>query len=183
MKLLMHICCAPCTVYPIKELRSDGHDICGLFYNPNIHPYREYRRRLDTLATYADQDKLNVIYPEEYNIENFLRNIVFREKDRCRYCYFERLKYVALRAKEEDFDGFTTTLLYSKYQNHEMIKHIGENIALEHKIIFYYRDFRIGWQEGIKISKQMGLYRQPYCGCIYSEKERFCSSIEMSINT
>lgn len=175
MRLLLHICCAPCTVYPIKVLRSDGHDICGLFYNPNIHPYREYKQRLDTLKTYADRDKLNIMCPEEYNIESFLRNIAFREKDRCRYCYFERLNYTALRAKEGNFSGFTTTLLYSKYQDHEIIKNIGKNVALEHKISFYYQDFRVGWQEGIKISKAMGLYRQPYCGCIYSEKERFYS--------
>ena len=173
MKLLMHICCAPCAIYPLQLLRSDGYDIHGLFYNPNIHPYREYQKRLDTLKSYAGQCGLNVEYAEEYNIEDFLRSVAFREKDRCRYCYFDRLSYVACRAREEGFDAFTTTLLYSKFQNHEMIKNIGENIGLEHKIKFYYKDFRVGWIEGQKLSKEIGLYRQPYCGCIYSEKERF----------
>jgi len=173
MKLLMHICCAPCTVYPFQTLSSDGHDIHGLFYNPNIHPYREYRKRLDTLAEYANKCGLSVTYQEEYNLEEFLRNIAFREKDRCRYCYYDRLRHTVYRAKEGRFDGFTTTLLYSKFQDHVLIKKIGESLAIEHQLKFYYQDFRIGWLHGIKISKEMGMYRQPYCGCIYSEKERF----------
>jgi len=173
MKLLMHICCAPCTVYPFQTLSSDGHDIHGLFYNPNIHPYREYRKRLDTLAEYANKCGLSVTYQEEYNLEEFLRNIAFREKDRCRYCYYDRLRHTVYRAKEGRFDGFTTTLLYSKFQDHVLIKKIGENLAIEHQLKFYYQDFRMGWLHGIKISKEMGMYRQPYCGCIYSEKERF----------
>jgi len=173
MKLLMHICCAPCTVYPLKVLRFDGHDIHGVFYNPNIHPYREYKKRLDCLQAYADQCGLSVASPKEYNMEEFLRNVAFREKDRCRHCYYERLQYSARSAKEGGFEGFTTTLLYSKFQDHEMIKDIGNSLASDHKIRFYYRDFRIGWTDGIKDSKEMGLYRQPYCGCIYSEKERF----------
>jgi predicted adenine nucleotide alpha hydrolase (AANH) superfamily ATPase len=175
MKLLMHICCAPCTVYPLQILRSDRHDLYGLFYNPNIHPYREYKKRLDTLVTFATQVGLSVKCPEEYNMEDFLRNVAFREKDRCRYCYYGRLQNAAHRAKEERFEGFTTTLLYSKFQDHAMIKNIGESLAIELKIKFYYRDFRVGWMDGIKVSKEMGLYRQPYCGCIYSEKERFYS--------
>jgi hypothetical protein len=173
MKLLMHICCAPCTIYPLQELRTDGHDVCGLFYNPNIHPYREYRRRLDTLTEYADKSGLNVTCEEEYDLEAFLRNTAFREKDRCRYCYFDRLQRTVDIAKEGRFDGFTTTLLYSKFQDHALIKKIGESLAVEHQIEFYYQDFRIGWSDGIRISREMDMYRQPYCGCIYSEKERF----------
>jgi hypothetical protein len=76
-------------------------------------------------------------------------------------------------AKEGRFDGFTTTLLYSKFQDHALIKKIGESLAIEHQLKFYYEDFRVGWLDGIKISKEMAMYRQPYCGCIYSEKERF----------
>ena len=173
MKLLMHICCAPCTVYPFQTLISDGHDIHGLFYNPNIHPYREYRKRLDTLTEYSNQCGLRVTYEEEYNLEEFLRNTAFREKDRCHYCYFDRLQRTARSTREGRYDGFTTTLLYSKFQNHGMIKEIGESLAVEHQVRFYYQDFRVGWLNGIMISKEMGMYRQPYCGCVYSEKERF----------
>jgi predicted adenine nucleotide alpha hydrolase (AANH) superfamily ATPase len=147
--------------------------LCGLFYNPNIHPYREYEKRLGTLKTYAAQCNLSIMYSDEYRMEEFLRNVAFREKDRCRYCYYDRLQHSAHKAKEEGFEGFTTTLLYSTFQDHDMIRNIGESLAIENRIKFYYRNFREGWLEGIKVSKEMGMYRQPYCGCVYSEKERF----------
>jgi len=173
MKLLLHICCAPCTIYPLKILKLDGHEIRGFYYNPNIHPYLEYKKRLDTLKNFAEQELLPIISFSEYPMETFLKNVAFLESDRCRYCYYDRLTNTARMAKAENLDGFTTTLLYSKFQNHEMIKNIGESLANEYHITFYYHDFRVGWTEGVRISKEMGMYRQPYCGCIYSEKERF----------
>jgi len=173
MKILLHICCAPCAIYPLKTLRKSDHDVCGLFYNPNIHPYLEYKRRLDALIDYSDTVKMRLIRSDDYPMEEFLRNVVFREKERCRYCYYSRLKHLAHIARRGRFEGFTTTLLYSKFQDHEMIKNIGENLAKEYGVKFYYQDFREGWKEGIKISKDLNIYRQQYCGCIYSEKERF----------
>ena len=170
MKLLMHICCAPCTIYPLEELRSCGHDVQGLYYNPNIHPYLEYRKRLDALAQYADRCSLPVTYDEGYDLEGFLRNVAFREKERCVYCYRVRMYRTAHLAKEGGFEAFTTTLLYSKFQKHAVIKEIGESLEKEHGVKFYYRDFRLGWQKGIAQSKEMGMYRQPYCGCVYSER-------------
>jgi predicted adenine nucleotide alpha hydrolase (AANH) superfamily ATPase len=154
-------------------LKSEGHEINGLFYNPNIHPYLEYKKRLDTLKIYAGQERLSLSFSEEYPMELFFRRVVSREADRCWYCYYDRLTKTARTAKSENQDGFTTTLLYSKFQNHEMIKDIGESLANEYGIRFYYHDFRNGWTEGVRISKEMGMYRQPYCGCLYSEKERF----------
>jgi epoxyqueuosine reductase len=174
MKLLLHICCAPCTIYPLKILKSEGHDVHGLFYNPNIHPYLEYKKRLDTLKIYAGQEQLAFSFSDDYPIEMFFRKVAFRENDRCQYCYSDRLIKTAREAKKGKYDGFTTTLLYSKFQNHEMVKYIGESVANEQGIMFYYHDFREGWAEGIRVSKEIGMYRQPYCGCIYSEKERFC---------
>jgi predicted adenine nucleotide alpha hydrolase (AANH) superfamily ATPase len=173
MKLLLHLCCAPCTIYPLQQLRQAGHEISGLFCNPNIHPYLEYARRLETLKEYADRRSLTVIYPEGYEMEAFLRSVAFREADRCLHCYYLRLSFTAMTAKQRAFDGFTTTLLYSKFQKHEIIKAIGESLAKEFEISFYYQDFRAGWVEGVRISKEMGMYRQPTCGCIYSEKERY----------
>jgi len=173
VKILLHICCAPCTIYPLNILKHDGYDVCGLFYNPNIHPYLEYKRRLDTLKEYADKEGLKVIWTDEYNIEDFLRNVAFREKDRCRYCYWMRLKYTVDVARAERFEAFTTTLLYSKFQDHETIKTIGESLAKDYGLKFHYHDFREGWAEGTKISRELMMYRQLYCGCIYSEKERF----------
>jgi predicted adenine nucleotide alpha hydrolase (AANH) superfamily ATPase len=173
MKLLMHICCGPCTIYPLKELRTYGHDVTGLFYNPNIHPYLEYSRRKQTLQDYAEKILLNVLWPEGYLLEEFLSQVASRSEDRCIYCLTDRLKFTALQAKKENYDAFTSTLLYSRYQKHDLIRQIGETLGLQFGIHFHYDDFRSGWNEGVRISHEMGMYRQPYCGCIYSEKERF----------
>ena len=100
----------------------------------------------------------------------------YNGKARCSYCYFSRLEATAQAAKENDFDYFSSSLLYSKYQDHEMIKRIGMGLAEKYGVPFYYDDFRIGWKEGIKESKEMGLYRQQYCGCIFSEKERYLTN-------
>jgi predicted adenine nucleotide alpha hydrolase (AANH) superfamily ATPase len=173
LKGLIHVCCANCLIYPLRVWREEGWEITGFFYNPNIHPYQEYRRRLETVKEYERQAGLKVICRNDYDLEGFLRGVVYREHERCGYCYLSRLEITAQEAKAGGFDAFTTTLLYSKYQNHSLIKEIGETLAKQFSIPFYYRDFRKGWQEGIRASKAMGLYRQQYCGCIYSEKERY----------
>ena len=177
LKILLHICCAPCTIYPLRILRQEGNEVCGLFYNPNIHPYLEYRRRFDTLVSYAGEERLAVVREETYPLEAFLRQIAFREEDRCRYCYHLRLSHAARIAKRERFDAFTTTLLYSRYQKHDLIREVAEDVAGSQGIPFLYRDFREGWSEGVRISKEKGMYRQPYCGCIFSEKERYFRNI------
>lgn len=173
MKLLLHICCAPCSIVPVGTLFEKGFDVMGFFYRHNIHPYRECLKRQETLESYAKSINLHVIYQERYDLEGFVRNIVFRESERCRYCYYERLKSTAEIAKQGGFDYFSTTLLYSKYQQHELIRSIGDSLADSTGIAFYYSDFRTGWQKGVQKSRQLGMYRQPYCGCIYSEKERY----------
>ncbi len=173
MKTLLHICCAPCSIYPVKTLRADGIDPTGYFYNNNIHPYTEYVKRRDALAQYAKLSGLEVIFRDDYDLEGFLRATVYREANRCSFCYFERLNAAALYAREAGYDSFTTTLLYSIYQKHDLIKEIGESAGKSTGIPFYYRDFRTGWKEGVNESKRLELYRQKYCGCIYSEKERY----------
>ncbi|MFC1828488.1 epoxyqueuosine reductase QueH [Thermodesulfobacteriota bacterium] len=173
MKILLHICCAPCAIFPAQLLRHEGMDVMGYFYRNNIHPYRECVRRQETLASYAESIDLRVIYQEGYDMEEFIRNVAFRESERCTYCYHERLGSVARTAKRGKFDFFTTTLLYSKFQKHDMIKSIGESVGKVVGVPFYYRDFRADWTAGVEESKSLGMYRQQYCGCIYSEKERY----------
>ena len=173
MKLLLHICCAPCSIYPVKVLKEMGMDIMGFFYRYNIHPFQECMKREETLKQYSESIGLKVIYQADYKIEKFLQSIVFREKERCRYCYYDRLKATALVAKKGKFEGFTTTLLYSKFQNHELIRQTGEALAKEYGLKFFYHDFREGWKLGIEESKRLKMYRQQYCGCIYSEKDRY----------
>ena len=173
MKILMHTCCAPCSIYPLRILRDEGLTVMGYFYRHNIHPYTECLRRQETLKAFADRHQLKLIVQEGYDLEGFVRNVVYREKDRCRHCYFDRLRSAALVARKGKFDAFTSTLLYSKFQKHEMIREIGASVAEETGVPFHYQDFRTGWQEGVAVSKREGMYRQTYCGCIYSEKERF----------
>ena len=173
MKLLLHICCAPCAVYPVEVIRSMDMTVMGFFFRHNIHPFTECRKREDTLKTYAEHVDLKVIYQEGYEMEEFIRNVVFREKDRCAYCYHARLYATAKLAKHGRFDAFSSTLLYSKFQKHDLIGAIGHSVAKSVGIDFFYEDFRKGWKTGIETSKALNMYRQQYCGCIYSEKERY----------
>ncbi len=180
MRVLLHICCANCAITPLERLKEKGDEVTGYFFNPNIHPYQEYQKRLDALKQYSEKVGLNVIYRDEYLLEEFLRNVSHQVKERCRYCYEMRLEATAREAKKRAFDGFSTTLLQSSHQNHALIKETGERIAQKVGIPFYYEDFRQGWRKGVEVSKAMGLYRQQYCGCIYSEKERFLKPNKMS---
>jgi predicted adenine nucleotide alpha hydrolase (AANH) superfamily ATPase len=173
MKVLFHICCAPCALYPYFRLREEGVEPTGFFYNPNIHPYTEYRKRLETVKEFSLRTGLDVIYRDSYDLDEFLSRVVGTGALRCEQCYRMRLSAAANAARENGFGALTTSLLYSKYQKHDLIKGVAKEMAAECSVEFYYEDFRRGWREGIVESKAMGLYRQQYCGCIYSERERY----------
>ncbi len=173
MRLLLHMCCGPCAVYPVAALRREGHELHGFFCNPNIHPYREFRRRLGAARAFAEKAGLPVTWERDYGLKLFVRSVVFHERDRCRICYRLRLRRTARLAADMGLDGFTTTLLYSRYQKHDLIRQTGEWAAAQAGVPFFYQDFRAGWQAGIEGAIAMGLYRQAYCGCIYSEQERY----------
>lgn len=173
MNLLLHVCCAPCTTYPLKVLREAGVKAQGFFYNPNIHPYQEFKRRLVCVEDFSQLQDFPLVIVRDYGLKEFLREVVYHEAERCRLCYEIRLRATALKARETGADAFSTTLLYSRYQKHDLIRRTAEQMAKEYGIPFYYRDFREGWQEGIDLAKELELYRQPYCGCIYSEQERY----------
>jgi epoxyqueuosine reductase len=176
-RILLHTCCAPCIVHPAAVLREEGFTIHAFFYNPHIQPYQEFQKRLDTLKSYAEIEQIPLIVRNDYDPETFFRQVAFRETSRCVYCYSLRLNAAASLAKKSRFDAFTTTLLYSKHQKHELIISMAEEASRRHGIPFYYKDFRIGWSKGREKAKALGIYRQQYCGCIYSEMERFCPSI------
>jgi len=172
--LLVHACCGPCSITVFGALKDRGGDIRGFYYNPNIHPLTEYLRRKEALAAVGERLGVGVDFADaEYDPAVFLRQAAFREKDRCRSCYSLRLDRAARQAREQGMEGFTSTLLYSKYQDHEAIRAAGEAASQAYGIPFVYEDFRLGWEEGIRLSKQWELYRQPYCGCIYSEFDRY----------
>jgi predicted adenine nucleotide alpha hydrolase (AANH) superfamily ATPase len=175
MKMLVHICCGPCATYPLKILHEAGHELHGLFYNPNIHPLSEHALRLDSVKRLLELTGVSATIRDEYDVEEYFRRVAYREDDRCAACYYLRLEKAARFAASQGFNAFTTTLLVSPYQKHELIHQIGQNVGMECGIEFYYEDFRPGWPETRRMSREMNLYRQKYCGCIYSEKERFLS--------
>jgi predicted adenine nucleotide alpha hydrolase (AANH) superfamily ATPase len=243
LRVLVHVCCAPCFTSVHQSLKDSGHEVVGYFYNPNIHPYQEFLKRLHCVERYTALKPVEMIYNKEYDLDKYLvgalhakydppedlqaypkprkKNGGFQEKvemkeslqikltpkggpkagaststinidglnsqssnkkdihrssdfnPRCGYCINLRLAKTAKYAAENGFDAFTTTLLESKYQPHEYIRKIGSELAKLHGIEFFYKDFRAGWKESIRLSKKLQLYRQPYCGCIFSEYERF----------
>lgn len=172
-KLLLHICCGPCACFPVPALREEGFELMGYYYNPNIHPYTEWLKRKEALVQYAGAVDLNVIYDDDYPVLDYFQAISHREARRCFYCYQLRLEQAAHIAKKGKFDYFSTTLLVSKHQKHELIKELGEAIGKKYSVPFLYRDFREGYQQGAAASREMGIYRQQYCGCLYSEVERY----------
>lgn len=173
MRVLLHICCGPCATYCVEALRNEGYEVYGTFYNPNIHPYTEYQQRLESVEKFAEAAQLPLIGKPQYDMREFLRQVAFREHSRCQLCYYMRLKQTAAIARKGKFDAFTTTLLISPYQNRDMIVAIGEELARQNDIRFLAEDFRPGFKRSIELSKEHGLYRQQYCGCIYSEEERY----------
>ena len=181
MKILLHICCAPCAIYTTKKLkeRDDTELIEGFFYNPNIHPASEYIKRKESAEKLICTLGIKINFFRDLEFQDFFRKINFHEgQKRCSLCWQLRLDKTAEYAANNSFDAFTTTLLISPYQGQEKIKRIGEEAAGKYSASFLYEDFRPGFRESHKLSKEMGLYHQKYCGCIYSEKERLESPVE-----
>jgi predicted adenine nucleotide alpha hydrolase (AANH) superfamily ATPase len=173
MNLLLHVCCACCLCAPLNELRKEGFKVTGLFYNPNIHPLLEFRRRVKALRVFQESDPIPVIYCEDYGLREYLKNVNYEGDDRCADCYIMRLKFTAAYAHENGFDAFTSTMLFSVYQNHEQLKTFSENLAREYGIDFVYRDYRYLSECSHDIARKKMIYRQGYCGCIFSEYERY----------
>lgn len=173
MKLLMHICCANCCIHPIQSLKKRGVDITGYWYNPNIHPFTEYRERLNSLKFLEQEWNLSVEYDDTYGLRDFIRNVVNKEGNRCEYCYSIRLDEAARKARDYGMDAFTTSLLVSPYQKFDLIRQKGKEMAEKYNVTFLGEDFRPGYREGMKVSKDLGIYQQKYCGCIYSEMDRY----------
>ena len=173
--VLLHICCGPCSLYVVEELRGRGLDVVGYFYNPNIHPYMEYRKRIESLYKASQAMDYKLLVKTGYDIEDYFRAVASNEEFpvRCERCYELRLGRAAKMAKEKGLSRFTSTLFYSKYQDHDRMKRIAEKAAQDAGVEFLYIDFRKRWKEGVELSKKLGLYRQKYCGCLYSERERY----------
>ena len=146
--VLMHTCCAPCSLSCIDPLRAEGIEPVAFWYNPNIHPWKEYEARRDCLLAYAP------------------------------YCYQHRLEETALYAAEHGYEAFTSTLLASLYQDHDGIKAAAEKYARQYGVEFLYRDFRPNFRAGNQRARELGFYMQKYCGCVFSEQDRYQKQID-----
>ena len=177
-KTLLHTCCAPCSVSCVELLRSQGIEPVSYWFNPNIHPYQEYKARRDTLMAYAPSIGMELIVQEDYGLRGFVRAVAEDIDRRCGYCYEIRLEQTAKFAAENGFASFTTTLLVSPYQNHALLAETAERMAQRYGVAFLYRDFRPGFRDGQAKARELGLYMQKYCGCVFSEEERYQKQIQ-----
>lgn len=170
-RILLHICCAPCAIYPLKVLRERGFEVEGIFFNPNIHPQGEFIERQQAVAQLASKENLTVYYPQ-HRPSLFFEKVKKTLDNRCGICWKLRLSEVAKFAIKNNFSHFTSTLLVSPYQNIETINELGKDAARNFGLEFYFKDFRSGFHTAHNAAKSLGLYRQKYCGCLYSLEEQ-----------
>lgn len=179
-RLLIHACCAPCLVAVYDDtiknmINMDIDEFDVIWHNTNIHPKIEYEKRKETFVSYVNSMGKTPIMIDEYNMNKFISDVVNLDKTkykmRCEYCYVSRLEKVFEYAKENGYTHVTTTLLISPFQKHDVIKKVCESLAKKYDVIFLYKDYRPLFEEGQKKAKELGIYRQKYCGCIYSIDE------------
>jgi predicted adenine nucleotide alpha hydrolase (AANH) superfamily ATPase len=176
MKLLFHCCCGPCTLScldSLKKLVAANDEFKLFWYNPNIHPYTEYRARKNTFTQFAEKENLNNLIVDEYGLQFFLEAVSSDTQNRCEKCYRIRLGKTAETAARTGMDAFSTSLLVSPYQDHNAIRRVGEEVASRYNIAFLYHDFRAFFREGQVKAKARDMYMQKYCGCVFSEEERY----------
>jgi predicted adenine nucleotide alpha hydrolase (AANH) superfamily ATPase len=175
MKVLLHICCAACAIEPVEKLTRDGHEVSGFFCNPNIHPFIEFRRRMKALKVLQERIPLPVVYEEGYGLADWLAAVRWPEprEERCADCYRLRLGRTAEAAARGGYEAFATTLLSSTHQDHAVIRSVGEECARIHGVQFLAEDWRPLAERGHERARQLRLYLQNYCGCAFSEWERF----------
>ena len=173
MNTLMHICCAPCGNRPIEVLRQEGMGVTGFWFNPNIHPYTEYQARKRTLEEYSKEIGMKLIIGGTYDLRSFIPQVAQNIDGRCGYCYQVRMEETAKYAAEHGFDSFTTSLLISPYQNHEAIVSVAKLMGEKYGVEFLYRDFRPYFKAGQEFAREHDFYMQKYCGCVFSEQERY----------
>ncbi len=173
MKTLLHICCAPCANQCIQTLREEGIAVTGFWYNPNIHPFTEYRARRNCLREFAATIDLPLIEKNDYGLRPFVRAVAEDIENRCVKCYEMRLFETAKTAAEQGFDSFTSSLFISPYQNHELMKEVANRAAETYGVTFLYRDFRDVFKAGQDFAREHAFYMQKYCGCVFSEEERY----------
>jgi len=174
--VLVHCCCAHCAAYTLSYWREQGYEVSALWYNPNIHPYTEHQRRLEAMRSLAEQSDVPLTITDGYDLVEYFRRVVGHEAERCQHCFRLRLARTAEAARQMGADAFTTTLLISPHQKHELVREIGNELARETGIEFLYADLRKRYSDSRHLTKPLDLYRQQYCGCVYSEWERYAGT-------
>lgn len=182
-KMLLHCCCGPCAMYPLDLLISEGRDLDCFWYNPNIQPQFEFDRRHLNLAKACEHYGVKLISEGDKCMEDYWRSKEYLNEfaSRCEMCYDIRMEQVAKFCSDNGYDSFTTTLLVSPYQQHDRIAEISDEKASKYGVKFDYIDFRPGFRQGQDMAREIGLYRQKYCGCIFSlEESKFRDKIYKS---
>lgn len=168
LKLLLHCCCGPCAEFPLWDYRQKGVRPTLFFGNPNIHPQEEWQHRWEGIYRVSQLQGLHLLTSLEWDEKSWLER--GESADRCLFCYEHRLEQTALQALRNGFNAFTTTLLVSPYQNREAILDAGRRLAEKTGLLFLEEDWREGYRAGQEMARQHGLYRQHYCGCLFSRK-------------
>ncbi|HLA80468.1 MAG TPA: epoxyqueuosine reductase QueH [Thermoleophilia bacterium] len=175
-RVLLHICCGPCATAVHGYWCEEGADVVGFFHNPNIHPLMEYRRRLEGVRELAGRVELSLVEDLGYDPEAWFAQVASVAGSRCASCIGIRLERAAQEAVSQQCEAFSTTLSISPWQDHEAIRAAGTEAAARHDVEFLYRDLRPLYPQSRRLSREWGLYRQKYCGCLVSEWERYRDS-------
>ena len=167
------VLCIPREIACDVLLRAEGIEPTGFWYNPNIHPMKEYKMRKNTLVEYAKSIDLKLEIENEYGLRKFIEAVYPNWDNRCATCYALRFEETARYAAEHGYDQFTSTLFVSPYQNHELMRQICEQMAEKYGVKYLHRDFSPRFREGQDKARELGLYMQNYCGCVFSEEDRY----------
>lgn len=172
MRVMLHACCGPCLLEPFDALAAE-HAVRVVYANPNIHPREEYERRRDTLLAYASERGIAVDEApyEPHAWDEAVRGLEDRPGERCRECFRLRIGLAAEHAALLGFDAVATTLTVSPYQDPHAIREAGEAACADAGVAFLVTDFRDRYASATRRSRELGMYRQNYCGCRYSEGE------------
>ncbi len=183
-KLLLHICCGPCSMFPLSRLLEEyaPEDVTGLYYNPNIHPQEEFDRRKENAVLACEHYGVEIVTTSDFLMDKWAKYGPEENHLRCMMCYDLRLEYAAKYAKENGYSAFTTTLLVSLWQDHEYIIKKCRQLADKYGIRFHYEDYRLGYRQGQQMAKDIGLYRQKFCGCMWSAPEELREQLLSAYN-
>jgi predicted adenine nucleotide alpha hydrolase (AANH) superfamily ATPase len=172
VKLLLHVCCGVCIGGPLDALQARGAEVVGYFFNPNIQPEEEFRKRLEALRKFQAARGLEIVYDEGYDADRYVESVLPNDENRCLRCYRLRLRRTAQTAKKIGCDAFSTTLLVSRHQKHDLVRQAGDEAAAEFGIPFHYEDWRPLGRCSTEAARSAGLYRQKYCGCSFGLAEQ-----------